>query len=311
MRIVPRQALTKPDFGASGMKKAPVPELERLSTDTYTASSVEHLHRYAMAADLCRGKDVLDIASGEGYGSNLLANLSNSVTGVDISTDVIEHASAKYVRPNLRFLQGSADAIPLPTGSVDAVVSFETLEHHDKHEEMLREIKRVLRGNGMMIISTPDKLSYSDIPQYKNEYHVKELYLDEFTALVQRFFKRHRLLFQGLLYGTFITPERDWTGFAYYRGDFEACEAVQYVSRHDYNIAIASDGELPEIGVSFFDGNQVLRDFKRLVAEERRHASNLEYRLHSLEKVLRDVEHSLAYRLGRSLSWPVRLLRSR
>ncbi len=144
------------------MKQSKVSELERLSPDTFSMSSVEHLHRYALAADICGGKDVLDIASGEGYGSNLLAQAAKTVIGVDISTEAIDQAKAKYVRPNLRFLRGAADAIPLDSSSIDVVVSFETLEHHDKHEEMLSEIKRILRPNGLLIISTPDKRFYSD-----------------------------------------------------------------------------------------------------------------------------------------------------
>jgi 2-polyprenyl-3-methyl-5-hydroxy-6-metoxy-1,4-benzoquinol methylase len=169
------------------MANAPAPQLERLTTDLFTMSSVEHLHRYAIAADLCRGKDALDIASGEGYGSNLLAKVAKSVVGVDISSEVIKQASVKYARANLTFRDGAADAIPLGDSSVDVVVSFETLEHHDKHEGMLAEIKRVLRPDGIMIISTPDKLFYSDVTGYRNAYHVKELYLDEFKALIERF----------------------------------------------------------------------------------------------------------------------------
>ena len=56
------------------------------------------------------------------------------------------------------------DAIPLPDQSVDLVVSFETIEHHDKHEEMMLEIKRVLRPDGVVIISSPDKQTYSIEP---------------------------------------------------------------------------------------------------------------------------------------------------
>jgi ubiquinone/menaquinone biosynthesis C-methylase UbiE len=279
------------------MEKVQVPELERLSPDTFSMSSVEHLHRYALAADICGGKDVLDIASGEGYGSNLLAQAAKTVTGVDISAETIDQAKAKYVRPNLRFLQGAADAIPLDNSSIDIVVSFETLEHHDKHEEMLAEIKRILRPGGLLIISTPDKRFYSEIPQYKNEFHVKELYTDEFKALISKFFSRHRLLFQISSYGTLLVPEHDARSFLYYRGDFQSCKSMQSLSEHEYNIAVASDGELPELGTSFFEGSLTLRHYERL--------------LKSQKEIIDDLKNSTSYRLGRWLTWPLRSLLGR
>ena len=135
---------------------------------------LEHLHRYAIARDLAYGKDVLDIACGEGYGSELLATVARKVTGVDISEETIAHAARKYVRPNIAFAVGSCACIPLADASVDLVVSFETIEHHDRHLEMMQEIRRVLRPAGVLIISSPDKHEYSDVPDYKNEYHVKD-----------------------------------------------------------------------------------------------------------------------------------------
>jgi 2-polyprenyl-3-methyl-5-hydroxy-6-metoxy-1,4-benzoquinol methylase len=280
-----------------GMKKLQVAELERLTPDSSGMSVVEHLHRYALAAELCGGKDVLDIASGEGYGSNLLAQAAKTVTGVDISTEAIEQSKTKYVRPNLRFLQGAADAIPMDSGSIDVAVSFETLEHHDKHEEMLSEIKRILRPNGLLLISTPDKRFYSDIPKYKNEFHVKELYTDDFKALIGKFFSRHRLLFQISSYGTLVVPERDGRSFLYYRGDFQSCKSMQTLSEPEYNIAVASDGELPDIAVSFYEGNLTVRHYDRL--------------LKSQEEVIDDLKNSMSYRLGRLLTLPLRSLLGR
>ncbi|MBD8697843.1 glycosyltransferase [Stenotrophomonas sp. CFBP 13718] len=154
----------------------------------------EHLHRYAWCLPLVEGKDVLDVASGEGYGSAMLASRARSVRGVDISHDAVAHASERYADvANLEYLQGSAAAIPLPNDSVDVVVSFETIEHLYEQEEMMSEIRRVLRPDGVMVMSSPNKEVYSDRAGYHNEYHVKELYLEEFHSLVGRHFPALRM----------------------------------------------------------------------------------------------------------------------
>src|SRR3569832_840889 len=89
----------------------------------------EHLHRYALAGVLTKGMRVLDVASGEGYGSALLARSAASVLGVEIDAASVAHAQGRYRMPNLEFRQGNALAIPAPDAEFDAVVSFETIEH--------------------------------------------------------------------------------------------------------------------------------------------------------------------------------------
>src|SRR5438552_3661608 len=166
----------------------------------------EHLHRYALCLQLVAGKTVLDIASGEGYGAALLATAAKSVTGVDIDGPSVEHAKHLYYKPNLTFLVGGCDRIPLPDNTFDVVTSFETIEHHDKHDEMLDEIKRVLKPGGTLIISSPNRLTYSDEPGYKNPFHIKELYYDEFQELLRRRFKSIRMFGQRLAAGSFVFP---------------------------------------------------------------------------------------------------------
>ena len=126
-----------------------------------------------------KGKIVLDIASGEGYGSNLISYYAEKVYGVDISESAIENAKLKYTRSNIEFLKGSTSNIPMPNNSVDVILSFETIEHHDEHHQMMQEFKRVLKTDGVLILSSPDKLNYSDKTGHNNPYHIKELYKDE------------------------------------------------------------------------------------------------------------------------------------
>jgi protein-L-isoaspartate O-methyltransferase len=88
---------------------------ERFTSETSGQIEIEHLHRYFLARELCRDKDVLDIASGEGYGSALIAQVAKSVIGVEIDAEVVAYATAAYGRNNLTFHQGDARAIPIGT----------------------------------------------------------------------------------------------------------------------------------------------------------------------------------------------------
>lgn len=165
----------------------------------------EHLHRYAWCRPLVEGRDVLDIACGEGYGSAMMARGARSVTGVDIAEAAVMHARATYgSAPGLQFQCGSAAAIPLADASVDVVVSFETIEHHDQHREMLAEIRRVLRPDGIMIISSPNRAVYSELAGHHNEFHVKELDFAEFDAVLREQFSDIAYFGQRLAVGSSI-----------------------------------------------------------------------------------------------------------
>ncbi|MFT3719038.1 methyltransferase domain-containing protein [Pseudorhodoferax sp.] len=228
---------------------------ERYIPGVHGDIEIEHLHRYLQACKIAAGKHVLDIASGEGYGSAMLARDAAYVTGVDIAPDAVRHAQEKYGNERLEFRVGDCAAIPLSDACVDVVVSFETIEHHSQHEEMLREIKRVLRPDGVLIISSPDKLEYSDKPGYVNEFHVKELYRSEFQQLLARHFSHHRLYGQRVAYGSVVLSEGDdgpQQTESYAMDDFQprAYAGVPYAV---YLIAVASDGSVPTLGTGIFD----------------------------------------------------------
>lgn len=281
---------------------------ERLVTETFDRYSIEHLHRYAIAMSLCRNLDVLDIASGEGYGSNLLAKEAKSVHGVDISEDAIEHAKAKYISSNLNYVVGSADHIPLPPQSVDRVISFETLEHHDLHGEMFAEVKRVMRADGLLMMSTPDKLNYTDVPKQRNEFHVKELYLEEFRTLAQGYFKNVVILFQEVGYFGLIAPETAGNyPFRYYAGDFNHVETTPTLSRPVYNICLASDVELPEKIASVYSGQQVL---EIMIKQFETKITNLQSIVDNAHSEIRNLTTSPSYQLGRAITSPYRLIRN-
>ncbi len=258
--------------------------------------ALEHLHRYAMATEFVSRKRVLDIASGEGYGSEMLAKRAASVVGVDIDEASINHAQKKYQKENLIFKQGSCTAIPLADHSVDVVVSFETIEHIKEHEKMFEEIKRVLVPGGLLIMSSPEKHEYTEVPKHYNEFHVKELYYDEFEELVKKSFKNYSILGQRVLYGSGIFPlsEKNIFGGIYNFDDLPHQLNKQSVfPRPFYLIAICSDQELPKLESCFCEQdvtetdphkkiNDVLKEtkhellYKEVQAEEQRQQLELQ-----------------------------------
>jgi SAM-dependent methyltransferase len=128
--------------------------------------------------------------------------------GVDISQQAIDHARRTY--PNLRnieFQVGSCTAIPSPDAVFDVAVSFETLEHIAEQEQFMAELARVLKPGGMLLVSCPNKAEYTDKRGTKNEFHVKELYRDEFAALVAGRFPHSTWYGQKPTFYSVIAPE--------------------------------------------------------------------------------------------------------
>jgi ubiquinone/menaquinone biosynthesis C-methylase UbiE len=154
-------------------------------------TAFEHLHRYHTVDKMIKGKVVLDIASGEGYGSAILAKSADKVFGIDVDAEVVKYAREKYSGVgNIEFLIGRAENIPLPDHSIDIVVSYETIEHLDQptQEKFLQEVKRILKKDGKLVISTPDKANYSDRYEYTNKFHLKEFTSEEFLGFLKNYF---------------------------------------------------------------------------------------------------------------------------
>jgi SAM-dependent methyltransferase len=167
----------------------------------------EHWHRYHYVLPLVASKRVLDVACGEGYGSALMSTVAQNVVGIDLAHEAIAHAKHVYnERKNLSFFEASCLSLPYGNASFDVVVSFETIEHITEHAQFLDEIKRVLRPDGLLILSSPNKAEYSDARGYSNPFHVKELYREELAALIEsRFAHRHWLSQRNGFY-SIITP---------------------------------------------------------------------------------------------------------
>ncbi|WP_375295812.1 class I SAM-dependent methyltransferase [Gordonia westfalica] len=132
----------------------------------------------------CSGRDVLEAGSGEGYGAAMIADAgASSVVCVDYDTSAVEHTRRRY--PELVVHQGNLIDLPLADASVDLVVNFQVIEHLWDQAKFIAECRRVLRPGGRLLISTPNRITFSpgrDTPL--NPFHTRELNAAELTELL-------------------------------------------------------------------------------------------------------------------------------
>ena len=165
----------------------------------------EHWARYLFAKQFAAGKTVLDAACGSGYGSALLAGSAAQVTGVDIALDAVEYARLHYASGKAQFTQADCLKLPFPSGRFDLVVAFEIVEHLQDADGFLCELRRVLSPSGLAIISTPNRLYYTEDRGAVNPFHEREFSYSEFAELMSRTFPHCSILLQDHIGGILIS----------------------------------------------------------------------------------------------------------
>jgi 2-polyprenyl-3-methyl-5-hydroxy-6-metoxy-1,4-benzoquinol methylase len=152
-----------------------------------------HLAVYEWIADRVAGSRVVDMACGEGYGSDVLAAAARSVVGVDANPEAHEHARLRYRRPNLRFERDLVESFSEPC---DAVVFLQTIEHVEQPGAILDHFRSMLAPGGVAYVSTPNVLTLAPPGAEKsdNPWHLREYRADEFRGLCEAHFDRVELL---------------------------------------------------------------------------------------------------------------------
>ncbi len=143
-----------------------------------------HEAAYEFALPLVFG-DVLEVGCGEGYGTALLATVADSITGIDYDQGTVEHASRRY--PQVRFRLGNLAALPIADSAVDVLVTLQVIEHVWDHAQFVGECRRVLRPNGSLLVTTPNRLTFSPgLETPLNPFHTREFTSDDLVDLLYR-----------------------------------------------------------------------------------------------------------------------------
>ncbi|HMU46626.1 MAG TPA: class I SAM-dependent methyltransferase [Chitinophagaceae bacterium] len=181
---------------------------ERLLHEEDNAWRGEHYYRYKILPEYIEPTDnVLDIACGTGYGTHRIAGYTNGkVIGGDISAEAVESCSQLWKKENLSFRVLDGTRLDFPDGYFDKVVSFETIEHTTAYMEMLKEFSRVLKDNGIAIISTPNFLINSPKGYIENPYHTQEFVYDELDGILKSVFED--VMIYGQKYSRYDKPSK-------------------------------------------------------------------------------------------------------
>lgn len=203
----------------------------------------EHEGRYRWAAGAVHGKEVLDAGCGVGYGAEMLAEAGASrVVGLDIAAESVQDAIAR-AGPIGEFVLGDLEQLPFTSCSFDVLVCFEVIEHVHRRELALDELRRVLRPEGVLIVSSPNR----DVYLPGNPHHVHEYTPSELHAALTKRFRHVALYRQHQWISSLITDD---AGMQTKSSGVEIAASVRKVAgvapgEEVYTLAVAADGPLP------------------------------------------------------------------
>ncbi len=205
----------------------------------------EHLSRYLAVSKIVEGKNVLDVASGAGYGSQMLAKEANSVEGLDYSKDAVVYARKNFPAKNLTYSIGDALNMPYDDNVFDVVVSLETIEHLPDPDKFISEVKRVLKPNGLLIVSTPNDDEFMD----GNEFHIHEFQFTELDRLIKTNFSKYNYYYQGTYFAASLFKQDEFTKGFDEKQIIATATFGQPTKKAIYFLAIASNAKdaLPEL----------------------------------------------------------------
>jgi len=132
-----------------------------------------HEAAYEALVPFCRGAVVLEAGCGEGYGADRIAAVARTVVAVDYDPAAVAHVAAAY--PRVRAVRANLAALPVAAGAVDVLATLQVVEHLWDQPGFLAECARVLRPAGTLLLTTPNRLTFSPPNRPLNPFHHREL----------------------------------------------------------------------------------------------------------------------------------------
>jgi 2-polyprenyl-3-methyl-5-hydroxy-6-metoxy-1,4-benzoquinol methylase len=150
---------------------------------------IEDLSKFQFASQYATNDIILDAGCGAGQGTNYLGQHGGKyVVGVDIAPEAVVYARYNYITPDLAFGQMDVSRLGFQDNTFSLVTSIEVIEHLPEPEKYVVEIRRVLKADGTLVLSTPNKLISSPTPGSMWPHHIHEFYPDELQALLRPYF---------------------------------------------------------------------------------------------------------------------------
>ncbi|MFQ5964295.1 MAG: glycosyltransferase [Candidatus Scalinduaceae bacterium] len=267
-----------------------------IETSNSSIKHYEHLHRYRLAKEFVKDKDVLVLVCGDGYGSFVISEEAKSVTGFGMDAASIRLASSRYVKENLKFIKGSITYIPIKEEKMfDVIICFETLENAEDYNALMKEVKRLIKDDGIFMVSIFNRNIYLDQSNNERSFYPRKFYLDELKALLTGNFKNILIYGQKVFPSSNIFPlsknEGHIKDFAIEKGENEFLFVPPEKKEARHFIAISSDSPIKET-----TGNSYLVDLSETFFRQKdTHIDNLETvikerdaHINNLESAIRD-----------------------
>jgi len=273
-----------------------IPE-EDEGSETY----VEHTTRYAFAGQFVRGKTVLDIACGSGYGAQSLLDAgARRVIGVDISPEAVEDARRRCAQGATRIVRGDLKQIPLSARAVDVVVSFETIEHvgADGQKTLLEEVRRVLRPGGLFIVSTPNALTFPHY--YRSPFHRHELTPTEFSALLEGSFRNVTYWAQDTVTASYVITSEASSATDRREVGVDGAGPREVLDSL-FIVAIGTDGPSPDargrVSLASVKPRDSIRQCEHVISQQASEMARLQAEVARLEERIRQIQSDRDRRL--------------
>ena len=254
----------------------------------------ERLHHYQFAKEFVKGKNVLVLGDGEGYGSFILSEEAESVTCIGANESNIRQASSKYIKENLDFVKGTISDISIKGEKIfDVIICFGSEENISEDDSLIKEIKRLIKDDGIFLLSIPSR----------------PLNFNEFKILLNNNFRNTYIYGQKVYPSSNIFPLFKSSGttrdYVIEKGDKAFLFVPHERKEAQYVIAVSSDGHIKDIpGNSYLvDVSEILfklkdnqiRNLEAVIKDKDVHIGNLEaavrdkdVHIGSLEAVVRD-----------------------